>query len=249
MWGSRSSASTKEIRTKSLVLNSSSIISRLWPGPAVSAQPTWSGRVTQSRLSGLFESDAPSIVPPASPARSTPLGVVVALDEGTRRPGASIEPLVRLTRDHMERVNAQILLRVGSDVSLIPEVARHLIDSGRKRLRPMLPIAAAGMCGYDGDSHVKLAASVEFMHTAPLLHDDVVDESELRRGKSAARMVWGNQATVLVGDFLLGQAFKMMVEVGSLEVLEILSTAAAIIAEGEVMQLGVAKNTTTTEDE
>ena len=177
------------------------------------------------------------------------MGVVVALDEGTRRPGASIEPLVRLTRDHMERVNAQILLRVGSDVSLIPEVARHLIDSGGKRLRPMLTIAAAGMCGYDGDSHVKLAASVEFMHTATLLHDDVVDESELRRGKSAARMVWGNQATVLVGDFLLGQAFKMMVEVGSLDVLEILSTAAAIIAEGEVMQLGVAKNTATTEDE
>jgi len=149
----------------------------------------------------------------------------------------------------MERVNAMILLRVGSDVKLIPEIARHLIESGGKRLRPMLTVAAAGMCGYEGEGHVKLAASVEFMHTATLLHDDVVDESELRRGRSAARMVWGNQATVLVGDFLLGQAFKMMVEVGSLEALEVLANAAAVIAEGEVMQLDVAKNTATTEDE
>jgi octaprenyl-diphosphate synthase len=134
-------------------------------------------------------------------------------------------------------------------VELIPEIARHLIDSGGKRLRPMLTIAAAGMCGYEGDGRVKLAVSVEFMHTATLLHDDVVDESDLRRGKAAARLLWGNQASVLVGDFLLGQAFKMMVEVGSLEALEILSNAAAIIAEGEVMQLGAAKNTATTEDE
>jgi octaprenyl-diphosphate synthase len=113
----------------------------------------------------------------------------------------------------------------------------------------MLTLAAAGMCGHEGEGRVKLAASVEFMHTATLLHDDVVDESDLRRGKAAARMLWGNQASVLVGDFLLGQAFKMMVEVGSLEALEILSNAAAIIAEGEVMQLGAAKNTATTEDE
>jgi octaprenyl-diphosphate synthase len=113
----------------------------------------------------------------------------------------------------------------------------------------MLTIAAAGMCGYEGEGHVRLAASVEFMHTATLLHDDVVDESDLRRGKAAARMVWGNQASVLVGDFLLGQAFKMMVEVGSLDALDILSNAASVIAEGEVMQLGAAKNTATTEDE
>ncbi len=113
----------------------------------------------------------------------------------------------------------------------------------------MLTLAAAAMCGHEGEGRVKLAASVEFMHTATLLHDDVVDESDLRRGKAAARMVWGNQASVLVGDFLLGQAFKMMVEVGSLEALEILSNAASIIAEGEVMQLGAAKNTATTEDE
>jgi octaprenyl-diphosphate synthase len=149
----------------------------------------------------------------------------------------------------MERVNEVILARAGSDVSMIPEIARHLIDSGGKRLRPMLTIAAAGMCGYEGEGRVKLAASVEFMHTATLLHDDVVDESDLRRGRKAARLVWGNQASVLVGDFLLGQAFKMMVEVGSLDALATLSDAAAIIAEGEVMQLGAAKNTATTEDE
>ena len=177
------------------------------------------------------------------------MGVVVPLDENKRRAGASIEPLLRLTHDAMEQVNRIILDRAGSNVELIPEIARHLIDSGGKRLRPMLTIAAAGMCGYQGNGHVKLAASVEFMHTATLLHDDVVDESDLRRGKAAARMVWGNQASVLVGDFLLGQAFKMMVEVGSLDALEILSNAASVIAEGEVMQLGAAQNTATTEDE
>ena len=177
------------------------------------------------------------------------MGVVVPLEEGKRKIGASIAPLVRLTAEAMKRVNEIILERAGSDVSMIPEVARHLIDSGGKRLRPMLTIAAAEMCGYEGASHIKLAASVEFMHTATLLHDDVVDESDMRRGKPAARKVWGNQASVLVGDFLLGQAFRMMVEVGSLDALDILSDAAAIIAEGEVMQLAAAKNTDTTEDE
>jgi octaprenyl-diphosphate synthase len=177
------------------------------------------------------------------------LGVVVPLEESKRAAAASIEPLVRLTRDAMERVNEIVLARAGSNVELIPEIARHLIDSGGKRLRPMLTIAAAGMCGYEGDGRVKLAASVEFMHTATLLHDDVVDESDMRRGKEAARLLWGNQASVLVGDYLLGQAFMMMVEVGSLDALEILSNAAAVIAEGEVMQLGAAKNTATTEDE
>ncbi len=177
------------------------------------------------------------------------MGVVLSLDEGLKKPGASIEPLLRLTAEGMARVNALIVSRAGSDVELIPEVARHLINSGGKRLRPMLTLAAASMCGYRGDGHVKLAASVEFMHTATLLHDDVVDESDVRRGSAAARIVWGNQATVLVGDFLLGQAFKMMVEVGSLDALDILSSAAAIIAEGEVLQLGAAKSTATTEDE
>jgi octaprenyl-diphosphate synthase len=113
----------------------------------------------------------------------------------------------------------------------------------------MITLAAANMFGYSGEGHVKLAASVEFMHTATLLHDDVVDESDLRRGKKTARMIWGNQASVLVGDFLLGQAFRMMVEVGSLDALDVLSYASAVIAEGEVMQLAAAKNTETTEDE
>src|SRR5581483_4878656 len=121
--------------------------------------------------------------------------------------------------------------------------------SGGKRLRPILTLACAAMSGFRGDGHLKLAAAVEFMHTATLLHDDVVDESELRRGRTAARILWGNEASVLVGDFLLGQAFKMMVEVGNLHALEILSSAASVIAEGEVMQLSVAKNTATTEDQ
>lgn len=162
---------------------------------------------------------------------------------------ASIEPLVALVSADMKRVNDTILSRTGSEVTMIPEVANHLISSGGKRLRPMLTLAMAGLSNYAGEGHIKLAAAVEFMHTATLLHDDVVDESDMRRGKLAARMVWGNEASVLVGDFLLGQAFRMMVEVGSLRALEILSTAAAVIAEGEVMQLAAAKNTSTTEDE
>ena len=162
---------------------------------------------------------------------------------------ASIDPLTDLVNADMDRVNATILSRTGSEVTMIPEIANHLIGSGGKRLRPMLTVAMAQLVGCRGDGHVKLAASVEFMHTATLLHDDVVDESEMRRGRLAARMLWGNEASVLVGDFLLGQAFKMMVEVGSLRALEILSCAAAVIAEGEVMQLAAAKNTATTEDE
>jgi octaprenyl-diphosphate synthase len=165
------------------------------------------------------------------------------------QPSASIDPLSDLIAIDMDRVNAAILARTGSKVALIPEVATHLINSGGKRLRPMLTVATAKLFDYTGEGHTKLAAAVEFMHTATLLHDDVVDESHMRRGKLAARILWGNEASVLVGDFLLGQAFKMMVEVGSLTALEILSSAAAVIAEGEVMQLAVAKNTTTSEDE
>lgn len=176
------------------------------------------------------------------------MGVVVSLEEGKKKP-ASIKPLVDLTKADMERVNQLILSKAGSDVQMIPEVANHLISSGGKRLRPMLTLAAASMFGYEGDHHVKLATSVEFMHTATLLHDDVVDESNLRRGKSTARTIWGNQASVLVGDFLLGQAFRMMVDVGSLDALDVLSTAASVIAEGEVLQLSVAKNMETTEDD
>jgi octaprenyl-diphosphate synthase len=176
------------------------------------------------------------------------LGVVVKLS-GSHDPRASLAPLLALVEEDMTHVNRIILDRARSNVDLIPELARHLIDSGGKRLRPMLTLATAKLCGYEGDGHVRLAASVEFMHTATLLHDDVVDESDVRRGKTAARLLWGNEASVLVGDFLLGQAFKMMVDVGSLGALRILSDAAAVIAEGEVMQLITAKNTETTEDD
>ena len=180
------------------------------------------------------------------------MGVIVSFGE---KPAAamsasnSIDALVSLVREDMVRVNETILSRTGSQVTMIPEVAQHLISSGGKRLRPMLTLATAVLSGYDGQGHIRLAASVEFMHTATLLHDDVVDESDLRRGKPSARKVWGNEASVLVGDFLLGQAFRMMVEVGSLQCLDVLSNAAAVIAEGEVMQLAAAKNTATTEDE
>jgi octaprenyl-diphosphate synthase len=174
------------------------------------------------------------------------LAVVVPFESHSQ---PSIARLVELVAPDMERVNAAILARTGSEVTMIPEIAKHLIESGGKRLRPMLTLAMAKLADYGGDGHIKLAAAVEFMHTATLLHDDVVDESEMRRGKLAARKLWGNEASVLVGDFLLGQAFKMMVEVGSLRSLEILSSAAAVIAEGEVMQLAAAKNTATTEDE
>ena len=177
---------------------------------------------------------------------SAALAVIVPFESPS---SPSIAPLVEFVAPDMERVNATILSRAGSEVTMIPEIAKHLIESGGKRLRPMLTLAMAQLASYAGDGHVKLAAAVEFMHTATLLHDDVVDESEMRRGRLAARMLWGNEASVLVGDFLLGQAFKMMVEVGNLHALEILSSAAAVIAEGEVMQLGAAKNTATNEDE
>src|SRR6202166_3533929 len=180
------------------------------------------------------------------PFRRCVLAVIIPFESPQ---AASIQRLTELVATDMDRVNATILARTGSDVAMIPEVANHLIESGGKRLRPMLTLVMAQLAGYGADGHIKLAAAVEFMHTATLLHDDVVDQSDMRRGKLAARMLWGNEASVLVGDFLLGQAFKMMVEVGSLRSLEILSSAAAIIAEGEVMQLAAAKNTATTEDE
>jgi octaprenyl-diphosphate synthase len=175
------------------------------------------------------------------------VGIVIPLEE--KAPDRIIDRLTELVASDMAAVNQTILSRTGSEVTMIPEVANHLISSGGKRLPPMQTLAAAGLCGYAGDGHIKLAASIEFMHTATLLHDDVVDESDMRRGKLAARVVWGNEASVLVGDFLLGQAFKMMVEVGSIPCLDVLSSAAAVIAEGEVMQLSAAKDTATTEDD
>lgn len=153
-----------------------------------------------------------------------------------------------LVAEDMARVNQLILARLESEVSLIPELARHLIAAGGKRIRPMLTLLSARLCDYRGEHHVALATAVEFIHTATLLHDDVVDESELRRGKATANAVWGNKAPVLVGDFLFSRAFQLMVEVGDLEVLRILADASAVIAEGEVMQLVTANDTSTTEE-
>jgi octaprenyl-diphosphate synthase len=173
------------------------------------------------------------------------VGIVIPLEE---KKDAGLDSLVQLIRPDLDRTNQLIIQRTGSDVTTIPEVANHLISAGGKRLRPMLVLATAGMCGYKGDGHLKFAAGIEFMHTATLLHDDVVDESNMRRGKIAARMLWGNQTCVLVGDFLLGHAFKMMVEPGAIAPLTVVSQAAAVIAEGEILQLNAAKDTTTTED-
>ena len=150
----------------------------------------------------------------------------------TRTP--SLEPLLALTANDMNGVNAVILERMQSKVALIPELAGHLIAGGGKRMRPMLTLAAAELLGYPGTRHHRLAAAVEFIHTATLLHDDVVDGSGMRRGKRTANLIWGNPASVLVGDFLFSRAFELMVEDGSLKVLRILSHASAVIAEGEV---------------
>ena len=160
----------------------------------------------------------------------------------------SLDPLIDLVAADMNAVNAVILARMQSKVALIPELAGHLIAGGGKRMRPMLTLASAALLGYSGARHHKLAAAVEFIHTATLLHDDIVDLSEMRRGKRAANLIWGNPASVLVGDFLFSRAFELMVEDGSLKVLRILSNASAVIAEGEVDQLTAQRRVETDED-
>ncbi len=160
----------------------------------------------------------------------------------------TLDPMLALTAHGMNAVNAVILGRMQSDIPLIPRLAGHLISGGGKRLRPMLTLAGAELVGYQGARHHKLAAAVEFIHTATLLHDDVVDGSELRRGKAAANIIFGNPATVLVGDFLFSRAFELMTEDGSLKVLKILSSASAIIAEGEVSQLTAQRQIETSEE-
>lgn len=149
----------------------------------------------------------------------------------------SLDPMIALVAADMNLVNAVILERMQSQIPLIPELAGHLIAGGGKRMRPMLTLASARLLGYTGARHHRLAAAVEFIHTATLLHDDVVDGSDLRRGRRTANNIWGNPATVLVGDFLFSRSFELMVEDGSLKVLKILSGASAVIAEGEVNQL------------
>src|SRR3954462_4677906 len=160
-----------------------------------------------------------------------------------------IERLHGLVVSDMAAVDRLIHERLGSAVPMIPDLAKHLVDSGGKRLRPLLTIAAARMNGYRGAAHIKLAAAVEFIHTATLLHDDVVDVSALRRGKISANVVWGNKSSVLVGDYLFSRAFQLMVEAGDVDVLNVLANAAAAIAEGEVLQLRAANNLATTRDD
>ena len=178
------------------------------------------------------------------------VSVVVELGRG---PGALTQPsldrLSALTAGDIVRVNRTIVERMQSPVLLIPQLAGHIVAAGGKRLRPMITLASARMCGYDGARHIGLAACVEFIHTATLLHDDVVDESDLRRGAATANAVWGNQASVLVGDFLFSRSFELMVADGSLDILAILSEASSVIAEGEVLQLMTANDTETTEED
>jgi len=157
--------------------------------------------------------------------------------------------MMTLVAADMNGVNAVILERMQSKVGLIPELAGHLIAGGGKRMRPMLTLACASLLGYSGSRHQKLAAAVEFIHTATLLHDDVVDGSGTRRGKRTANLIWGNPASVLVGDFLFSRAFELMVEDGSLKVLKILSHASAVIAEGEVEQLTAQRRIETGEEQ
>ena len=160
----------------------------------------------------------------------------------------SLDAMLALVAADMNGVNAVILERMQSTVALIPELAGHLIAGGGKRMRPMLTLASANLLGYPGTRHHQLAAAVEFIHTATLLHDDVVDGSGMRRGKRTANLIWGNPASVLVGDFLFSRAFELMVEDGSLKVLRILSHASAVIAEGEVNQLTAQRQIDTDED-
>ncbi|WP_448586865.1 polyprenyl synthetase family protein [Thermaurantiacus sp.] len=160
----------------------------------------------------------------------------------------SLAPLMNLVAGGLLAVNRVILERMQSPVALIPELAGHLIAGGGKRLRPMLTLGSAAALDYAGDRHYRLAAAVEFIHTATLLHDDVVDGSDLRRGRATANTIWGNPASVLVGDFLFSRAFELMVEDGSIKVLKVLSRASAVIAEGEVAQLTAQRQVETTEE-
>ncbi|ROT99360.1 polyprenyl synthetase family protein [Histidinibacterium lentulum] len=170
----------------------------------------------------------------------------MGLDTAATKPH---ERLAEIVAPEMAEVSALIRARMASEhAPRIPEVTAHLVEAGGKRLRPMLTLASAKMCGYGGPHHIHLAATVEFIHTATLLHDDVVDESAQRRGRPTANLLWDNQSSVLVGDYLFARSFQLMVETGNLRVLDILSNAAATIAEGEVLQLTAARNLATGPD-
>jgi octaprenyl-diphosphate synthase len=177
------------------------------------------------------------------------VAVIVPL-EGERRSSVvkpTLDAINTLVTEDLKEVNALILRRMESSVPLIPQIAGHIVAGGGKRIRPILTLATARLCGYAGKRQLALAACIEFIHTATLLHDDVVDQSRLRRGRDTANSLWGNKPSVLVGDFLFSRAFQMMVEDGSLPVLAVLSRASARIAEGEVQQLMTANDLSTSE--
>ena len=197
-------------------------------------------------MTGQFRGDVSPL--PFSPAGRNRGAMSATLHSLGRARAPSLDPMIQLISADLNHVNSVILERMQSEVALIPELAGHLIAGGGKRMRPMLTLACARLLDYPGARHHKLAAAVEFIHTATLLHDDVVDGSGLRRGKRTANLIWGNPASVLVGDFLFSRSFELMVEDGSLRVLKILSRASAIIAEGEVDQLTAQRRIDTGED-
>lgn len=173
---------------------------------------------------------------------------IVNFSESRSSTDDALSVLHALFDEELQQVELAISEHMKSAAALIPEIGDHLIGAGGKRLRPLLTMSAARLANYQDRDHITMAAAVEYMHTATLLHDDVVDDSDMRRGQPTARNLWGNSASVLVGDFLLGQAFRMMVAAGSLPALDILSSAAAVIAEGEVMQLAAMNNAQISED-
>lgn len=176
------------------------------------------------------------------------VGTVLSLESTRQKQKPSLDSIHSLVGDDLKKVNQVIVDNMQSPVALIPQLAGHLVAAGGKRLRPVLTLAASQLCGYTGDRQIPLAACVEFIHTATLLHDDVVDESMLRRGRDSANALWGNQSSVLVGDFLFSRSFELMVADGSLDVLAILSRASSVIAEGEVLQLMTTNDTSTSEE-
>jgi octaprenyl-diphosphate synthase len=185
----------------------------------------------------------------AAAGRSLGKAAMAEFDPMDKDRSLALERLSASLSDQMQSVNRIIVARMQSPVALIPQLAGYIVAAGGKRLRPLLTLASAQLCGYSGLRHHKLAAAVEFIHTATLLHDDVVDESERRRGQNSANTLFGNQASVLVGDFLFSRSFELMVEDGSLDVLRILSSASAVIAEGEVLQLATNNNLDTSESD
>ncbi len=175
------------------------------------------------------------------------MATVIPIKTSVEKRSNALNALIDLVAEDMTSVNQIIIQRMKSDVPLIPELASHIIAAGGKRLRPVLALASTRLCGYEGVRQHKLAAAIEFIHTATLLHDDVVDDSDLRRGSPSANALFGNQSSILVGDFLFSRAFQLMVEDGSIDVLRILSSASAIISEGEVLQLSAQQDCTISE--